>query len=95
MMPFIRQFHGVRACVGLDDGECSGWLPAWKRVSTKGPLMFNISFAAVMTHLASMRLGTGKDVMDTMVSLKKRTGFGGSTCGRSRPGDLTMGYDVR
>ena len=36
MISVIRQFHdGMRACVRLDDGQCSDWFP-WNRVFAKG-----------------------------------------------------------
>ena len=46
---------------------CQGWVLA--------PLLFNIFFAAFM-NMAYTRFKADKDIMDTLVHLRKRTGAG-------------------
>ena len=91
MIPVIRQFHnGMRACVRINDGECSGWF-AVKQGLRQGCvlalLLFNIFFAAV-THAAYTRFEVGKCVMDALVGLRKIAVAGGrgeTTAGEPAP----------
>lgn len=69
----ISQFYdGMRACVRLDDSECSDW---FHRGCVLMPLLFNI-FPAVK-HMTLMRFEAGKDNMDTLGGITKKTGAGG------------------
>ena len=80
MITVIRQFHdGMRACVRLDDRVCSRWFAVeqgLRQGCVLAPLLFNIFFAAV-TYLASTRFKPDKDIMDTLVHLRKKRGRGG------------------
>ena len=62
-------------------------------------LLFNIFFAAVI-YLAFTRFKADKDIMDTLVHLRKKRGrggggVGGSNCRRVSPRDAAMGYALR
>ena len=101
MISVIRQFHdGMRACVRLDDGVCSGWF-AVEQGLRQGyvlvPLLRNIFFAAVI-HVAYTRFEADEDIMDALVGLRKKTGAGrpgGNNGRRANPGDVTMGHAIR
>ena len=78
----IRQFHdGIWACMQLDDGQCSDWFPVEQGLRqgyVLAPLLFNIFFAAVI-HVALTRFEADKDIMDALVSLRKKPGASGRT----------------
>ena len=80
MISIIRQFHdGMRACVRLGDGVCSGWFVVeqdLRQGCVLAPLLFNIFFAAV-THVAYTRFEADNGIMDALVGLKKKAGAGG------------------
>ena len=80
MSTVIRQFHdGMRACVRRDDRVCSRWFAVEQGLRQRcvlAPLLFNIFFATVI-YLASTRFKADKDIMDTLVHLRKKSGRGG------------------
>ena len=58
------------------------------------PLLFNIFFTAVI-NVAYTRFKADKDIMNTLVHLKKEKGAGGSNCWRARSGDAALGHALR
>ena len=100
MISAIRQFHdGMRACVRLDDRECSGCLAVeqdLRQGCVFAPLFVNIFFAAVI-NVASTRFKADKGIVDAFVHLrtKRGRGTGGSNCKRVSPGDTALGHALR
>ena len=80
MTSVIRQFHdGMRACVRLDDRDCSGWFAVEQGLClgcVLTPLLFNIFFAAVI-NVAYARFKADKDIMDALMYLRKEKGAWG------------------
>ena len=75
MLTVIRQFHdGVRACVRLDDDECSDMFDV-KQGLRKGcvlaPLLFNMFFTAVL-RVAGIRFAADKAITDSLVQLQRK-----------------------
>ena len=63
----------------LDDRVCSGWVAVEQGLRQRcipAPLMSNIFVAAVI-NMAYTCFKAGKDIMDAVVHLRKKTGAGG------------------
>ena len=86
MVSVIRQFpECMRACM------CSGWF------AVEQGLRQDCVLAAV-THVVYTGFEADKDIMDALVSLRKKTGAGGrgrNNGWRACPGDVTMGHAIR
>ena len=94
----IRQFHdGMRACVRLDDRACSGRFAVeqgLRQGCVLAPLLCSIFFAAAV-NVAYTHFKAHKYIMDALVHLRKKTGWGaeGSNQRRASPGDVVLKTD--
>ena len=80
MISVIRQFHDcMRACVRLGDRVCSRWFAVeqgLRQGCVLARLLFNIVFTAVI-NVAFTRFKADKGIMDALVHLMKKRGWGG------------------
>ena len=80
MISTIRIFHdGMRVYIRLDDWVCSGWFVGEQGLHlgcVLAPLLFNIFFA-IFINVAYTCLKAEKDIMDTLVHLRKKSEAGG------------------
>lgn len=90
----IHQFHdGVWACVRLDDGGYSGWLPV-ERSLRQGcvlELLLVTTFFAEVIHVAFTPNKSDKDIMVNLTreTLPGNGGMDGSNSWRTSPGGVT------
>ena len=74
MIAVIRQFHdGMRACVRMDDGECSESFnveQGLRQGCVLAPLLFNIFFSA-MLYIALQRFSKDADILADLVHLEE------------------------
>ena len=74
MLTVICQFHaGVRACVRLDDDECSDMFDVeqgFRQGGVLAPLLFNMFFTAVL-RVAEKRFTADAIIMDSTVQLQR------------------------
>ena len=61
------------ACVWLQDGKCSAWFPVDHQGSVLASLLFNI-FLATAIYVVFTGFEADKDMMDAVVSPRKKTG---------------------
>ena len=77
MRSVIPQFHdGIRACVRLDGGVCSGWFAVeqgLRQGCVLASLLFNIFLAAVI-NVAYTCFKADKDIMDVWCTRKSKGG---------------------
>eukprot|EP00903_Cladosiphon_okamuranus_P016679 g15379.t2 len=81
MIAVIRKFHvGMRARVGVDDGELSDWFPVTQGLRqgcSISPLLFNV-FAAPLEVIVT-RFSQDEVIMRDLVYLEDKAGGGGGT----------------
>ena len=89
MFAIIRPFHdGMRACVRLDDGECSDMFDVdqdlWQGC-VLAQRLFKLFFTALL-RMAEKRFTADAVIMDSMVQLQRKKEKRGEKKGRTRGG---------
>ena len=85
----------------LEDRVCSAWWAVEQGLCygcMLTPLLSNITFAAVIKSVTYTRFKVDKDIMDALVHLMTKRGWGGakeSNHRRASPGDVALGHALR
>ena len=89
MLTSFRHFHdGMRACVPLDDGECSDMFDVQqglRRGCVLAPLLFN-TFSPAVLRVAGKCFAAEKAITDSLVQLQRKKAKKTKKRGKARAG---------